>query len=355
MPYLTITTKNEDVYELIFPRFCNYKKQIAEILDIFNKLGNPIIVDNLSNSQAEIADAVGKITGTKPALEVFDLVDRKRVLDFFSRHNDIRGVIHFAALKAVGESVEKPLEYYRNNIDSLINVLDGMRNNGIQHFVFSSSCTVYGQPEELPVSEKAPIKKAESPYGNTKQISEEIIFDATKVTGLDAIALRYFNPIGAHESAIIGELPLGVPNNLVPFITQTAIGLREQLLVFGDDYNTPDGTAIRDYIHVVDLARAHVMAVERMIEGRMKSDFEVFNLGTGNGYSVLEVIKSFEKVSGQQLNYRISPRREGDVEQVWADPSFTNKEMGWKAEKDLDEMMASAWKWEKAYRAENQL
>jgi UDP-glucose 4-epimerase len=312
-----------------------------------------IIVDNLSNSQAEIADAIGEITGKKPMLEVFDLVDREKVLDFFSRHNDIQGVIHFAALKAVGESVEKPLEYYRNNIDSLINVLDGMRKNGIQHFVFSSSCTVYGQPDELPVSETAPIKKAESPYGNTKQISEEIILDATKVTALDAIALRYFNPIGAHKSALIGELPLGIPNNLVPFITQTAIGLREQLSVFGDDYNTPDGTAIRDYIHVVDLARAHVKAVQRMIHGKMKSDFEIFNLGTGNGYSVTEVIKSFEKVSGLKLNYKISPRREGDVEQVWADPSFTNREMGWKAEKGLDEMMESAWKWEKAYRANN--
>lgn len=309
-----------------------------------------VIVDNLSNSSADIADSIAEITGIKPVLEVFDLVDHEKTIDFFSRHNDIAGVIHFAALKAVGESVEKPLMYYRNNIDSLINILDGMNENGIRNFVFSSSCTVYGQPDELPVSESAPIKKAESPYGNTKQIAEEIISDTVYVSKLRGIALRYFNPIGAHETAFIGELPLGVPNNLVPFITQTAYGIREQISVFGEDYNTPDGTAIRDYIHVVDLAKAHVVAVNRMIRGLMKKDFEIFNLGTGNGYSVLEAIKSFEKVSGKKLNYKIVGRREGDIEQVWADPSFSNKELGWKAGKGLDEMMASAWKWEKAYR-----
>ncbi len=309
-----------------------------------------IIVDNLSNSKAEISDAIGKITGTKPVLEVFDLTDKGKTADFFRRHNDIKGIIHFAAKKAVGESVEKPLLYYRNNLESLINVLEGMIENNIPNFVFSSSCTVYGQPDELPVSESAPIKKAESPYGNTKQISEDIIADTVKVTDLKAIALRYFNPIGAHESAIIGELPPGIPDNLLPYITQTALGIREKLRVFGDDYNTPDGTAIRDYIHVVDLAEAHVVAIQRMIEGKIKIDFEVFNLGTGNGYSVMEVIESFEKVTGLKLNYEIVGRRKGDVEQVWADPSLSNKELGWKAGKGLDEMVASAWKWEKAFR-----
>jgi len=325
------------------------------VVELQQKGYTVVIVDNLSNSRAETVDFIEKITGIRPALEVFNLVDREKTLDFFKRHNDLKGVIHFAALKAVGESVEKPLEYYRNNIDSLINILDGMRFNKIENFVFSSSCTVYGQPEQLPVSESAPLKKAESPYGNTKQIAEDIIFDAVKATSLKGIALRYFNPIGAHETALIGELPLGVPNNLVPFITQTAYGLREQLSVFGNDYNTPDGTAIRDYIHVVDLAKAHVVAVNRMIEGMMKKDFEIFNLGTGNGYSVLEAIKSFEKVTGKKLNYKIVGRREGDIEQVWADPAFSNKELGWKAEKGLDEMMSSAWKWELAYREREEL
>lgn len=320
------------------------------VVELQNEGYEVVIVDNLSNSRAETVDFITQITGIKPKLEVFDLVDRERTLDFFKRHNDIKGVIHFAALKAVGESVEKPLEYYRNNIDSLINILDGMRANNIENFVFSSSCTVYGQPDKLPVSESAPLKKAESPYGNTKQIAEDIIFDTVKATSIKGIALRYFNPIGAHETALIGELPLGVPNNLVPFITQTAFGLRKQLSVFGDDYNTPDGTAIRDYIHVVDLAKAHVVAVNRMIGSNMKKDFEIFNLGTGNGYSVLQAIKSFEKVTGKKLNYKIVDRREGDIEQVWADPGFSNTELGWKAEKGLDEMMASAWKWELAYR-----
>ena len=320
------------------------------VVELQNSGFEVVIVDDLSNSRAEIVDSIEKITGIKPALEVFDLTDKEKTAGFFRRHKDLKGVIHFAAKKAVGESVEKPLLYYRNNLESLMNVLEGMIDNDISNFVFSSSCTVYGQPDELPVSESAPIKKAESPYGNTKQISEEIIYDTVKVTGLKAIALRYFNPIGAHESALIGELPLGVPDNLLPYITQTAIGIREKLRVFGDDYNTPDGTAIRDYIHVVDLAKAHVVAVQRMIGGKMKNDFEVFNLGTGIGYSVMDVIKSFEKVSGLKLNYEITGRREGDVEQVWADPSFSNRELGWKAEKGLDEMVSSAWKWEKAYR-----
>lgn len=307
-----------------------------------------IIVDNLSNSSADFIDKIELITGIKPQLEIFDLSDKELTSDFFKRHKDIAGIIHFAAFKAVGESVQKPLLYYRNNLESLINILDGMKENGIQNIVFSSSCTVYGQPDELPVSENAPIKIAESPYGNTKQISEEIIKDTVKATDIHAIALRYFNPIGAHDSAIIGELPIGVPNNLMPFITQTAIGIRKCLSVFGDTYPTPDGTAIRDYIHVVDLAKAHVIAVDRMISDNMKNDFEVFNLGTGNGYSVLEVINSFEKVTGDKLNYKIVDRREGDITQVWANPDFSNIELGWKAERGIDEMTLSAWKWEQA-------
>lgn len=323
------------------------------VVELQNKGFEVVIVDNLSNSRAEIVDQIEKITRVRPELEVFDLSDREKTAGFFKRNSDIRGVIHFAAYKAVGESVEKPLEYYRNNLVSLMNILESMRANQIQHIVFSSSCTVYGQPDQLPVSEMAPIKKAESPYGNTKQISEEILQDTIKISDIKAIALRYFNPIGAHESALIGELPLGVPNNLVPFITQTAIGIREGLKVFGNDYSTPDGTPIRDYIHVVDLAKAHVVAVSRMIDNKMKKDFEVFNLGTGNGYSVLEVIKAFEKVSGKKLNYKIVGRREGDVVEVWADASFSNKELGWKAEKGLEGMVASAWKWEQAYRKGN--
>lgn len=305
-----------------------------------------IIVDNLSNSNIEVLDAIAKITGIKPEFENFDLADKTKTEDFFNRHSDIQGVIHFAASKAVGESVDQPLMYYRNNLFSLVNILQSMKDNAIENLVFSSSCTVYGQPEELPVNENAPVQKAESPYGNTKQISEEIIFDTVKSSNIKGIALRYFNPIGAHESAIIGELPLGVPNCLMPYITQTAIGIREQLSVFGSDYNTPDGTAIRDYIHVADLAKAHVIAVERMVNKKMKKNFEFFNLGTGNGYSVLEVINSFEKVSGEKLNYKIVGRRAGDIEQVWADTNFANDELGWKAQKNLDEMTLSAWKWE---------
>ncbi len=312
-----------------------------------------IIVDNLSNSNIGVLDAIAKISGIKPAFENFDLADEIKTEDFFSRHTNIEGIIHFAASKAVGESVDQPLMYYRNNLFSLINILQSMKNNKIENLVFSSSCTVYGQPEELPVSENAPIQKAESPYGNTKQISEEIIFDTVKSSDIKGIALRYFNPIGAHETAIIGELPLGVPNCLMPYITQTAIGIREQLSVFGSDYNTPDGTAIRDYIHVGDLAKAHVIAVERMVKQKMKKDFEFFNLGTGNGYSVLEVINSFEKVSATKLNYKIVDRRAGDIEKVWADTNFANDELGWKAQKNLDEMTLSAWKWEQKLANKN--
>lgn len=323
-------------------------------VELQNSGHDVIIVDNLSNSDKNVLDGIEKISGTRPEFEEFDLADKDKTADFFKRHNDIEGIIHFAAYKAVGESVENPLMYYGNNIFSLVNILQGMKDNNIPNLVFSSSCTVYGQPEQLPVTENAPVQKAESPYGNTKQISEEIISDTIKATNLKGIALRYFNPIGSHESAIIGELPIGIPNNLMPFITQTAIGIREFLRVFGDDYNTLDGTAIRDYIHVVDLAKAHVIAVERMVNEKMKKDFEVFNLGTGNGYSVLEVIQSFERSTGKKLNYKIVGRRPGDVEQVWADTKFANEELGWKAEKGIDEMTKSAWEWEKALREKNQ-
>lgn len=323
------------------------------VVELQQKGFEVIIVDALFNSNIKALDAIEKISGIRPDFESFDLADLKLTDDFFSRHKDIRGIIHFAAHKAVGESVNQPIKYYRNNLDSLMNVLESMAKYDIHNLVFSSSCTVYGQPdaEHLPVSEKAPIKKAESPYGNTKQIAEEIIGESIAAyEGLNAIALRYFNPVGAHDSAMIGELPLGVPNNLMPFITQTAYGIRESLKVFGSDYPTHDGTPIRDYIHIMDLAKAHVIAVERMIENKMKKSFEIFNLGTGKGYSVLDVINSFERVSGVKLNYEIVGRRAGDIEKVWADPTFSNDELGWKAERCLDDMTLSAWKWEQAYR-----
>jgi UDP-glucose 4-epimerase len=307
-----------------------------------------IVIDDLSNSDAEVIDRIGKITGVKPEFHEFDLIDRRETDSFFSSNPGLAGIIHFAAYKAVGESMKDPLMYYRNNLVSLINILEGMKKNEIANLVFSSSCTVYGQPDELPVKETSPVQEAWSAYGSTKQMSEEIIRFSVRAYGIKTIALRYFNPVGAHESALIGELPRGIPNNLAPFITQTAIGLRDQLSVFGSDYNTPDGTAIRDFIHVVDLAEAHVVAVDRMIDAGTKSDYEIFNLGTGKGYSVLEAIRSFEKVSGQKLKYRIVGRRPGDIEQVWADTSCANNELGWKAEKSLDDMMLSAWKWEQA-------
>jgi UDP-glucose 4-epimerase len=310
-----------------------------------------VLIDNLYNSEAVVAERIGKITGIKPALEIIDICDREKLEDFFSKNRDISAIIHFAAYKAVGESVNKPLEYYRNNLVSLLNLLDGMKKYGIPAIVFSSSCTVYGQPEKLPVTEEAPIQPALSPYGNTKQICEEIIRDTVAATkSLKAISLRYFNPIGAHKSAIIGELPRGVPENLVPYITQTAIGLRDGLKVFGNDYNTPDGSCIRDYLHVVDLAKAHVIAVKRMLENKNKHDYEVFNLGTGKGVSVLEAIKSFERVSGIKLKYKITGRRAGDIEKIWADPSLANNELGWKTISSLDDAMKTAWEWEKAIR-----
>jgi UDP-glucose 4-epimerase len=313
-----------------------------------------ILIDNLYNSEAVVAERIGKITGTKPRLEVFDICDNKKLDDFFRRNKDISAIIHFAAYKAVGESVSKPLEYYRNNLVSLVNLLEGMNENGIPAIVFSSSCTVYGQPEKLPVTEDAPIQPAISPYGNTKQICEEIIRDTVAANkNIKAISLRYFNPIGAHKSALIGELPRGVPENLVPFITQTAMGLRDELKVFGDDYDTPDGSCIRDYLHVVDLAKAHVIAVRRLTENKNKHDYEVFNLGTGKGVSVLEAIKSFERVSGIKLKYKITGRRAGDIEKIWADPSFANRELGWKTISSLDEAMKTAWEWEKIIRKKN--
>jgi UDP-glucose 4-epimerase len=310
-----------------------------------------VIIDNLYNSEAEVIDRIGQITGVKPELAVFDICDAEKLKAFFDKHNNIEGIIHFAAYKAVGESVNKPLNYYRNNLLSLVNLLDSMKTFGIPVFVFSSSCTVYGQPEKLPVSEDSPIQPAVSPYGNTKQIGEEIIRDTVAADkNMKAIALRYFNPIGAHPSALIGELPRGVPENLVPYITQTAYGLRKELKVFGDDYNTPDGSCIRDYLHVVDLAKAHVTAVKRLIENKNKTNYEIFNLGTGKGVSVLEAIKSFEHVTGIKLNYTITGRRAGDIEKIWADPTLANKELGWRTVSTLDESMRTAWEWEKYIR-----
>lgn len=322
-------------------------------VELIQKGHEVVIVDALFNSRAEAIDAIETVTGRRPEFEQFDLTDNTKVDDFFSRHADIKGVIHFAAHKAVGESVEQPLRYYRNNLVSLMNILEAMRRYSVPNIVFSSSCTVYGEPDagNLPISEKAPIKKAECPYGNTKQIAEEILEDSVNAyKTLNVIALRYFNPVGAHESAQLGELPFGVPNNLMPYITQTGFGIRQCLKVFGDDYDTPDGTPIRDYIHVMDLAKAHVAAVERMADGKMKRQFEVFNVGTGKGYSVLEAIHSFEKASGKPLNYEIVGRRAGDIVKIWADPTFTNNELDWKAERSIDEMTKSAWEWEKAYR-----
>ena len=311
-----------------------------------------IIVDNLSNSSIEVLDGIQQITGIRPHFEEFDLCNREKVFQLFKNYNNIKAIIHFAAFKAVGESIEKPLEYYHNNLTSLINLMYAMKEFGEPGLVFSSSCTVYGQPDNLPVTESAPIKKALAPYGKTKQIAEEIIEDTLSANkNLKAISLRYFNPIGAHKSALIGELPLGIPQNLVPFVTQTAAGIRSKLRVFGNDYNTPDGSAIRDYINVTDLAKAHVIAVKRLVSGKNKSAYEVFNLGTGTGVSVLEIIKTFEKATGEKVNYEIVGRREGDIEKVWADTTFANNELGWKAASTLEETLASAWKWEKYIRS----
>jgi len=304
-----------------------------------------VIIDNLYNSKIEVLESIIAITGVKPSYSNIDLRNKIAVEDFF-KNNKIEGVIHFAASKAVGESVKNPLLYYENNISTLVYLLKEMKKHKLSNFIFSSSCTVYGQADELPITENAPTKPAESPYGNTKQIGEEIIKDSCKANGLKAIALRYFNPIGAHETIHIGELPLGVPQNLIPFVTQTAAGIRKELSVFGDDYPTKDGTAVRDYIHVVDLAKAHIAALERLLKNNNKKDFEVFNVGTGTGSSVLEVIQAFEKVSKTKLNYKIVGRREGDITSAYADTALAKVELGWETEKTLDEALLAAWQWQ---------
>jgi UDP-glucose 4-epimerase len=309
-----------------------------------------VIIDNLSNATMDVLDGITAITGKRPEIEILDLREKEAVNAFFKDYDDIDGIIHFAASKAVGESVKNPLLYYENNVGSLVYLLKECRDRGIDNFIFSSSCTVYGQPDTLPITEDAPVKPAISPYGNTKQISEEIIRDICNVSTIRSISLRYFNPIGAHESAEIGELPIGVPQNLVPYITQTAAGIREELSVFGNDYPTPDGSCIRDYIHIVDLAKAHVIALERLISKENKDVFKIFNVGTGKGSSVLEVIRAFEEVTGSKLNYKIVDRRAGDVISVYADTEKANQVLGWRAEKTMEEALASAWAWEKKVR-----
>lgn len=317
------------------------------VVELQNNGYEVVIVDNLSNSRADVVDSIEQISGIRPAFEEVDCLDYEGMDAVFTKYPGIKGIIHFAASKAVGESVEKPLKYYRNNLVSLINILELMPKHNVKGIIFSSSCTVYGQPDILPVTEAAPIKKAESPYGNTKQINEEIIRD-TVASGspIHAVMLRYFNPIGAHPSALIGELPNGVPQNLIPYLTQTAIGIREKLSVFGDDYDTPDGSCIRDFIYVVDLAKAHVIAMNRILEDKQKESVEVFNIGTGRGLSVLELINAFEKSTGVKLNYQIVGRRAGDIVNVWADPTLANTELGWKADTPIEDTLRSAWNWQ---------
>jgi UDP-glucose 4-epimerase len=320
------------------------------VVELQNQGFEVVIIDNLSNTSLNVLDGIANITGINTAFENLDLREKEKVQDFFKRHRDISGVIHFAASKAVGESVGNPLLYYENNLNTLIYLLQELQQQPEANFIFSSSCTVYGQAEKMPITEDASIQTAMSPYGNTKQIGEEIITDTAKVTNINAILLRYFNPIGAHPSAEIGELPIGVPQNLVPFITQTGFGLRKELSVYGDDYPTPDGTCIRDYIHVVDLAKAHVIAMKRLLDKKNLAKVETFNLGTGTGSSVLEVIQSFEKVSSKKLPYKIVDRREGDITSAYANTDKANNILGWKAQSTLDEAMESAWKWEQKIR-----
>ena len=321
------------------------------VVELQNSGYEVVIVDNLSNSSADVVDGIEKITGIRPDFEQLDCLDFEGLEKVFAKYGNIKSIIHFAASKAVGESVQKPLMYYRNNLVSLINLLELMPKYNVKGIVFSSSCTVYGQPDVLPVTEDAPIKKAESPYGNTKQINEEIIYDTVKSgSPIQAILLRYFNPIGAHPTAIIGEMPNGVPQNLIPFLTQTAIGIREKLSVFGDDYNTPDGSCIRDYINVVDLAKAHVVAIDRILQDKQNEQVEVFNIGTGRGLSVLELIHAFEESTGVKLNYQIVGRRAGDIEQVWANPDKANNVLGWKAETSIEDTLRSAWRWQQKLR-----
>ena len=321
------------------------------VVELQNEGFEVIAIDNLSNSSIEVLDGIEKITGKKPIFENIDLRHKPAVQNFFKKHTDVAGAIHFAASKAVGESIENPLLYYENNINSLVYLLQEMANLRQANFIFSSSCTVYGQAEKMPITENASIQPANSPYGNTKQIGEEIINDVAKVTNINAVLLRYFNPIGAHPSAEIGELPIGIPQNLVPYITQTAIGLRKELAVNGNDYPTPDGTNIRDYIHVVDLAKAHVVALQRLLNKQNLDKVETFNLGTGTGSSVLEVITAFEKISGQKLPYKIVGRREGDVISAYANTDKANTVLGWKAQSSLEDALSSAWKWEQKIRS----
>ena len=321
------------------------------VVELQNDGFEVVIVDNLSNTSLSVLDGIQNITGKVPAFEKLDLREKDKVQDFFKRHHDISGVIHFAASKAVGESVENPLLYYENNINALVYILQELQQKPEANFIFSSSCTVYGQAETMPITENASIQIAMSPYGNTKQIGEEIIADTVKVTNVKAILLRYFNPIGSHTSAEIGELPLGIPQNLVPFITQTGFGLRSELSVYGNDYPTPDGTAIRDYIHVVDLAKAHVIALKRLLDKKYIAKIETFNLGTGTGSSVLEVIETFERVSGKKLPYKIVGRREGDITAAYADTKKANEILGWKSQFSLEEALESAWKWEQKIRS----
>ncbi len=321
------------------------------VVELQNEGFEVVIIDNLSNSSIDVLVGILAISGKSPIFEKLELKNKSAVQSFFSKYKDIEGVIHFAASKAVGESVQEPLMYYENNLNTLVYLLQELAAKENSNFIFSSSCTVYGQADEMPITENALIKPAESPYGNTKQIGEEIIKDTCKVKkNLNAIALRYFNPIGAHPTAKIGELPIGVPQNLVPFITQTGAGLRDALSVFGDDYPTPDGTCIRDYIHVVDLAKAHVVALKRLLNKKHSTNYETFNIGTGVGSSVLEVIQAFERVSNKKLNFQIADRREGDVISAYADTTKANIELGWKAQSTLDEAMLSAWKWEQHIR-----
>jgi UDP-glucose 4-epimerase len=315
------------------------------VVELQNKGFNVIIIDDLSNSDISVLKGITEITNKRPDFFKIDLKNKHDVSQFFSE-NKIDGVIHFAASKAVGESVQKPLEYYENNLISLINLLQEMEKNKVVNLIFSSSCTVYGQADKLPITEKAPIKPAMSPYGNTKQIGEEIINDQTKVNNLNAVSLRYFNPIGAHPSGKIGELPLGVPQNLIPYVTQTASGIRKELTVFGNDYNTPDGTAIRDYIHVVDLANAHIIALERLFNKKNKTKMEFFNVGTGKGSSVLEVIKAFEKANNIKIKYKFDKRRQGDITAAYADTNLANNELGWKTKYSLKDALKDAWKWQ---------
>jgi len=321
------------------------------VVELINAGHDVVIIDDLSNSSLDVLEGIHKITDVLPDFEKLDLRVKSDVKSFFERHADLDGIIHFAASKAVGESVQKPLHYYENNLTTLVYILQELTKLNRQNIIFSSSCTVYGQADAMPIKEESPVKPAESPYGNTKQIGEEILRDSCKVyKDLSVISLRYFNPIGAHDSALIGELPIGVPQNLVPFITQSVAGIRGELSVFGSDYPTPDGTCIRDYIHVVDLAKAHVIALERLMNGDSNDNYEVFNVGTGKGSSVLEVIDAFENANGLKVTYKMAPRREGDVIEAYADTTKSNSILGWTSELTLEDAMRSAWNWEKKVR-----